>query len=116
MTKFFYIAKDKEGKKITDVEDAGSSEEVAARLQGRGLFVINIYSEHGNAEPISDYKKKYGHSKISAGDLVNFCRQMATLLGSGVTILRGLDIILKQVQSRRLYEVIIEVKKTWRKV
>lgn len=112
MATFFYIAKDRDGRKITDVEDAGSPEEVALRLQAKGLFVISIDSEHGKAGHVSVDKRKYGHSKISADDLVGFCRQLATLLGSGVTILRGLDIILKQVQSSRLHGVILEIKKS----
>ncbi|MBU2258603.1 MAG: type II secretion system F family protein, partial [Candidatus Omnitrophica bacterium] len=111
MTKFFFIAKDRAGIKITGVEEANSSEETAARLQARGLFVISINSESELAGPLLSRKKKYGHSKVSSGDLVNFCRQMATLLGSGVTILRSLDIISEQVQSRRLYKVAKEIKK-----
>jgi type IV pilus assembly protein PilC len=42
---------------------------------------------------------------------VIFCRQLATLLSAGVTILKSLDIISKQIASRKFYNVIKELEK-----
>ncbi|MFH1457895.1 MAG: type II secretion system F family protein [Candidatus Omnitrophota bacterium] len=115
MPKFFYIARNKLGKKDTGAEEAATQEEAILRLQSRDLVVISIlpaFKESGvNQEVISKAKFKPKHFRISGEDLVLFCRQLATLLGAGVTILKSLDIISQQVSSRRLYEVIKELQK-----
>ncbi len=111
MIKFFYIAKDKEGNKVTGIEEGMTSEEIAVRLQSKGFIVINISLDLDSPTSSLIFKSKHKHFRISSGDLVNFCRQMATLVGSGVTILRSLDIILKQVQSKELFLIIQGLKK-----
>lgn len=119
MPKFFYITRDKFGKKESGVEEASNQEEVISRLQAKDLFVVNIFSEfaeqHGSAGVISNVVPKVRfkpkHFRITGDDMVLFCRQLATLLGAGVTILKSLDIISKQVSSQRLYKVIKELQK-----
>ena len=54
---------------------------------------------------------RHKHYRISADDLVLFCRQLATLLGAGVTILKSLDIIKQQVSSTRLSDVIADLQR-----
>ncbi len=117
MPKFFYIARDRLGKKITGAEEAASQEEVISRLQGKELIVINVIPESGEGlmpKPIDIGNKgriTIKHNRVTGGDLTLFCRQLATLLGAGVTILRSLDIILQQVASRRLYQIIKDLEK-----
>ncbi|MCM8789680.1 MAG: type II secretion system F family protein [Candidatus Omnitrophica bacterium] len=117
MPKFFYIARNKEGRKESSVIESLSIEEATRLLQSRNLIVINIVPEQKEAsgelsqEVASKVKLKSKHSRITNEDLVLFCRQLATLLGAGVTILRTLEIISQQVGSRRLYDVIKALKK-----
>lgn len=117
MPRFYYIARDKSGKKITDFEEASTSEEVVGRLQAKDLIVINVLPE--NKEDATDLgfaigskvKPKFLHYRVTRDDLVIFCRQLATLLGAGVTILKGLDIISQQVSSRKLSKVLKDLAK-----
>ena len=115
MPKFFYIARDKLGKKDTGAEEAATQEEAILRLQSRDLVVVSILPEFKESgisyEVISREKFKPKHYRITGDDLVLFCRQLATLLGAGVTILKSLDIISQQVSSRRLLEVIQALQK-----
>ena len=117
MPKFFYIARDRLGKKITGAEEAGSQEEIINRLQGKELIVINVIPETGEGSMLkpmdigSKSRITIKHNRVTAGDLTLFCRQLATLLGAGVTILRSLDIILQQVASKRLYQIIKDLEK-----
>ncbi len=112
MPVFAYITRDSKGVKIIGSEEANSSEEIVGRLQAKGLFVINISESQAvaaPAEPNEEIKfraRKKMHSGISAMDLVLFCRQFATLLGSGVTVLNCLKIFLKQVSSRKFFMII----------
>ena len=116
MPRFFYIARDKIRKKITGVEESKNQDELIARLQAKGLIVIDVRLESKKIEAelkARPHKSKFkrGHFRVSADDLTLFCRQLATLLGAGVTILEALVIISKQVTSRRFYNVINDLKK-----
>jgi type IV pilus assembly protein PilC len=99
-------------------EEATNPEELTVRLQSKGLIVINILTDVKEGEKgfksellgaAGTYKPR--HYRISGDDLVLFCRHLATLLGAGVTILKSLDVISKQVASRRLYQVIKDLEK-----
>ncbi len=114
MAKFAYVARNYKGEKITGVEEASSQEEVVGRLQSRNLLVVNIISDErtGTKAGISaKVKIQVKHYGITKEDLVLFCRQVATLLGAGVTILKSLDIISQQVSSKRLYNTIKDMQK-----
>ncbi len=118
MPRFFYIARDKTGKKITGAEESGNQDELIAWLQARGLVVIHagLESKRSGAQVKAHpgpakFRFKRGHFRITSNDLSLFCRQLSTLLGSGVTILETLVIISRQVSSRRFYNVISDLKK-----
>jgi len=107
MAKFFYIARDKSGNKVTGAEESTSEDEFISRLQARGLVVINVLSAGKDGGVIKDKsvmkgRYKHKHFRVTSDDLVLLCRQLATLLGAGVTILKSLQIISRQVASRKL--------------
>ncbi len=117
MPRYYYVARDRSGKKITGVEDSVSKDDLVTWLQAKGLVVTDIQLD--SEREVRDFKTKsyyksrfkFGHFGITARDLSLFCRQLATLLGAGVTILEALGIISKQVVSRRLYKVITDLRK-----
>ena len=116
MPKYFYIARNKAGHKLSGMEDASTQEEALTRLQGKNLIVIELYhdqKEISGLKPdvIAKGKFRPRHYRVTSDDLVLLCRQLATLLGAGVTILKSMDIICKQVNSRRLYNTIRDVQK-----
>lgn len=117
MPKYFYIVRSKEGKKQSGAEEAANQEEAIHRLQAQDLVVISIMPESKEArenattEIIAKARIKLKHGGISQDDMVLFCRQLATLLGAGVTILKSLDIISQQVASSKLYNVIKQLQK-----
>lgn len=117
MPKYFYAVRDAAGNKSTGFEEAANQEDLIVRLQSKGLVVINVLTdvEEGSkgfkTEVIKKGSFKPRHYRISGDDLVLFCRHLATLLGAGVTILKSLDVISKQVSSRKLYLVIKDLEK-----
>ncbi len=116
MPKFFYIARDRTGKKLSGLEEASNLEELVSRLQAKNLIVVSITPESKEVKPAVKLEGPSGgirhkHIGIRHSDLVLFCRQLATLLGAGVTILKSLEIILKQVASRNLYKIIKNMAK-----
>lgn len=117
MPRFFYIARNKSGKKDSGAEDASNQEELIKKLQAKDLFVINIFTEQKEAltdskEVTAKAKIKHKHYGIGGDDLVLFCRQLATLLGAGVTILKSLEIIAMQVSSHKLFSVIKDLQRS----
>ncbi len=116
MAKFLYIARDNSGNKVTGSEEAVSQDDLIARLQSRNLLVIQVMPEvkggHAIFTPdIPGGKMKFKHYGVTSDDLVVFCRQLATLLGAAVSILKSLDAIAKQVASRKLYNVVKDLQK-----
>ena len=119
MPKFFYAARNKAGIKVNGVEEGVSQDEIISRLQSRDLLVVNIISgDNSKNVPVSPdlqaaQKGKFVsmHNRVTSQDLTLFCRQLTTLLGAGVTILKSLDIISNQVSSKRLHRVIKDLEK-----
>lgn len=117
MGRYFYTARDSDGKKISGVEDASSQEEVISRVQAMNLIVVDIAADSdvkvkGLREDVVEKSKvRTRHYRVTGDDLVLYCRQLATLLGAGVTILRSLEIIAMQVNSFKLFTVIRDLQK-----
>jgi type IV pilus assembly protein PilC len=117
MPKFFYIARDKSGEKKTGFEDAATEEELVGRLQSKGLLIITVTSELKDqlgfkADLLTKARFRPHHSRITSEDLTLFCRQLSTLLGAGVTVLKSLNIISQQVSSRKFQSVIRDLGKS----
>ena len=118
MAKFYYIARNNSGVKETGSEEGSSQEDAVSKLQSRGLIVVSLIPEssQGVGElDITEAKKirfKPKHGRVTSDDLTLFCRQLSTLLGAGVTILKSLDIISKQVTSRKFHSVIMDLSKS----
>ncbi|MGE5279648.1 MAG: type II secretion system F family protein [Deltaproteobacteria bacterium] len=118
MPKFSYIARKGSGERDSGIIDALSQDEAVIQLQQKDLIVTSIiplelsHQEASGAPKMSLGKKKgqFTHSGVRPTDMVVFARQLALLLGSGVSLLRSLDIISKQVDSKKLFAVIGQVR------
>lgn len=115
MPRFFYTVRDSKGKRAIGTEEGSNKEEVTSRLQSRGFIVISLAESVEGIKLEGAYKavKKTGfakmHYRITFNDMVLLSRQLATLLSAGVTILKSLDILSKQVSSSRLLAVLNKV-------
>ncbi|MGA2775883.1 MAG: type II secretion system F family protein [Candidatus Omnitrophota bacterium] len=114
MPKFFYISRDASGNKVTGTEESANQDELITRLQSRNLIVVSTTPVEEASAAVNrlltdsglNIKFKVKHYGIKSEDMMLFCRQLATLLGAGVTIFKSLDIISKQIASKRLFNVI----------
>ena len=117
MLKFYYIARNNLGTKETGIEEGLNQEEVVSKIQARGLILISVIPENTEtfnrdaAKTVVKTKFKQKRDRVTTSDLTLFCRQLSTLLGAGVTILKSLDIISKQVVSKKLYTVVVDLQK-----
>jgi type IV pilus assembly protein PilC len=115
MPKFSYICRKPTGEKEVGVIEGASQDEVVAQLQRKGLFITSIipfdvgHKEPGAPQEIRTVKKQFTHAGVNSHDLVLFARQLAMLLGAGVSLLRSLDVISKQVDSKKLAGIVGQV-------
>lgn len=106
MKKFNYKAKDKEGKTAKGVVEARDEKQAAKILQEKGFLVISITpfrkSLLAQAGPII--------GRVTTTDLVNFTRQLSTMVTAGLQLTNALDIL--EVQSRpSMAKVIVEIRR-----
>lgn len=52
----------------------------------------------------------FGRKQVKTKDLAVFARQLATMIGAGLTLVRGLSILAEQVENPSLREVLAKVK------
>ncbi len=114
MPKFVYVVKNKEGKTFKNVIEVENKKELISRLQKQNYFIVSI-KELSDKELLRKRKKrvtkrKFSHKGVTLDDLLTFSRQLATMLKAGVTLVRALDVVLSQAQSKRFYEILIKVK------
>ncbi len=105
MPNYFYEVMDSNGKTKTDTFDAVNEGVLVDKLQSEGFFIVSIRlaNEKSAQKAVKRTELKFDHDKCKIEDLLVFSRQLATMLEAGVTMLRSLDVILSQVQSKSLY-------------
>ena len=109
MPNFQYIALDSKGGQTTGVVQANSDADAIAALRGQGLYPTQVVEEGKGsiaATPGKKGKKKAkkakGKGNVKLGGKVKpkilmiFTRQLATLVDSGLPLLRGLNVLGKQ--------------------
>jgi type IV pilus assembly protein PilC len=109
MPSFRYVARNKAGKLIDEIEESINEEDLLNGLQAKGLLVISI----GPAPQLKSKKqttRKY-HKAIKSNDLIIFSRELATLLSSGVALIKSLDILCRQIESQTLLRAVEQIKK-----
>lgn len=112
MPRYKYIARTKEGKPEEGFLEAQNDDELIGILQSRELTVITFKKaeEKAEKEGVVSRRRKMHHG-VKLDDLITFSRQLATLLSAGITLLRSLEIVSVQIESRLLYEALEAIKK-----
>jgi len=98
--KLRYKASTKEGKLSQGLLDAKDINEAANYLRAKQLIPIQISKVDAN---ILSVLPMFGGVKNS--DLVLFTRQLSSMLASGLTLMRSLEILKEQVQNANMAEV-----------
>src|SRR3954449_3353987 len=103
-----YSVRDKSGKLVSGTLDAESQAAVARRLKGMGYAPVSI--TEANAGLSKEIKIPGFGQKVKLKDLAIFARQFATMINSGLSLLRALTILSEQTESVELGRVIAEVR------
>ena len=106
MATYVFKAMDLTGAKATGEVEAESKQIVSEQLKSRGLIVLDISSKHNSKQLNIEL-----FNKLSATDLAVMTRQLATMVQSGMTILRALYVLEAQTENKTLGEAIVAVRK-----
>ncbi len=106
---FEYKVRDAGGKLKTGKIDAESQAQVAQKLKSMGYAPMSI--TQANAGLQKEIKiPGFGKPKIKLKDLAVFSRQFATMINSGLSLLRALSILTEQTENKELARVLGEVR------
>jgi type IV pilus assembly protein PilC len=106
MATYVFKAMDLAGARATGEVDAESKQSVADQLKARSLIVLDIKEKGGSKE----IRLPFGNT-VKADDLTIMTRQLATMVSSGMTILRALYVLESQTESKPLQETLVKVRK-----
>src|SRR5437870_1318569 len=127
MPRFAYVALDARGQESTGSVEAPSNNEAIGQLRRAGFFPTSVYEEakgggpdgkkparKGRVKPLVPRKAKglrmeitlFRRNKVKAKTLMIFTRQLATLIDSGLPLLRGLNVLARQERDSTLKNTI----------
>ncbi|MCQ9208823.1 MAG: type II secretion system F family protein, partial [Omnitrophica bacterium] len=109
MAQFIYKVRDRQGRERQGRREAQGQEELITQLQNEGLLVTSVVREERAKKKVS--VRSALHIGVTIDDLILFARQLATMLEAGVTLLKALDVLTKQIESRILLEVAQKIKR-----
>ena len=106
MATYVFKAIDLAGGSAKGEVEAASKQAVADQLKSRGLVVVDISDKHSSKElNITLFER------LRAADLTIATRQLATMVASGMTLLRALYVMEEQTEARILRDALVGVRK-----
>ena len=106
MSMYVFKAMDLAGVKARGEVEGESKQAVSDQLKQRGLIVLEIVEKHSSRQIEMPFSKS-----INASELAIFSRQLATMITSGMSILRALYVLEWQTENKFLKETIVAVRK-----
>ena len=112
MIQYKYAAKGPGGQTVEGTIHAETRAEAVAELRNKNLMVMRLDETGGKGKKRSK-EKRAGKSvtpKAKAQELVIFTRQLATMVGAGLSLLESLDVLGHQAESpgmKRTCEVLV---------
>jgi type IV pilus assembly protein PilC len=106
MATYVFKAKDFSGVQAKGEVEAESKQAVAEQLKERGLVVTDIAAKYRSKELNLEL-----FSRVNAKDLAVASRQLATMVTSGMSIMRALQVLESQTQSKMMKEAVGGVRR-----
>lgn len=103
MERYLYKAWDEKFNIITDLIEEDDIEVAKEKVRSKGLKIIEIKKKTS----LSDIK--LGKPKLTDETLANFCGQTGIIIGSGVSIIRGLELLVHQTRNKNFKGIIDKV-------
>ena len=106
MAKYQYMAADRTGKRVSGLFEGANREAAVAYLRSQNLIPLSIDAQKEEAKAatstdLSGSLRK--RKKLKPKDIIDFTKQLTTLLRAGVPILPALETIASQSDNHYLY-------------
>lgn len=105
MANFRYQVLDAAGKQSTGVIDAQTIADASRKLKAEGRYVVKIELDRGPGL----MNLEIGSKKLNTKELVLISRQLSSLLSAGITIVRSLDMLYQQMETKRSKKCVGEI-------
>jgi type IV pilus assembly protein PilC len=106
---FQYKVKDKSGKLVEGSLEAENAQLVVSKLRSMGYVPIEI-QQTGGPGLQKELKLPGLSDRVKLKDVSVFSRQFATMINSGLSLLRSLNILAEQTESKPLAEIVGQVR------
>lgn len=123
MPTFSYVARTQTGEIHRGETEAEDERVLKQRLQAQGYFPTEVKAlkgakakaaapagAHGAVAAQNEKKPLISFGRVKAKDLAIFCRQFATMMNAGVSLIRCLTVLEQQTQSYKLKEIIRDLQ------
>ena len=115
MPRYIYKVRDNATGKIQESQaESSSKDELVNLLHDKNKTVISVEEFtilQSSQKGVLPKKRIFDYfGSIAIRDKINFCSQLATLLESGITLVRALEILAQQMQSEKFRLIILQVK------
>ncbi len=104
---FEYSVRDKRGKLVNGKLDAPNEAALVQKLRGMGYAPLSVKEAN---KGVNRELKLPGSDKVGLKDLAVMSRQFATMIDSGLSLLRALSILAEQTESTGLAKTLGEVR------
>src|SRR5258706_2097118 len=110
MPGFRYPAYDLDGREQRGVLESDSPRLARAQLREKGLFPLDVTQiEAANDRDAGGLRRR--RARLSTADLARITRQLATLLGAGVTIEQTFNAIIEQAESESERQLLAGIRR-----
>ncbi len=103
---FFYKAKKKSAETVTGSISAHNETEAVELIHQLGLIPVEVVAEKYEVK-VEDFS---ANKRASFKDLYFLTKQLANLLKSGVSLMKGLSLIIEQIQNKHFKSVVSRVE------
>jgi type IV pilus assembly protein PilC len=104
---FEYSVRDRKGKLVKGTLEAQNESALVQKLKGMGYAPVSVKETGGGMQRELSLP---GGNRISLKDLAIMSRQFATMVNSGLSLLRSLSILADQTENKALSKVLDEVR------
>lgn len=104
MPRYKYTAVDAEGKNVKDTIFATNMAEFNAVLKQKGEYALTVREITEN-----ETGSRANANAIGMKDLSVLCKQFATMLNAGITIVKSLDVLYQQQEKQKLKNILLKV-------
>ena len=109
-TMFEYRVRDKRGKTVSGELEGTSSAAVARSLRERGLIPLSVEEKQQASGPKTEINIPGLTDRVKVKDVAIFSRQFSTMVNSGLSLIKALNVLEAQTENATLAKVVSEVR------